>query len=300
MAEIYAPVAIATATTLMTTILLLSRASIHGRRPAVLLMRRWIGASARTSGVLLAVLSAITVLSLMRIDGQSNAIVASAPAGSDPTSDTGDSPDPDGAFAALKSYADNVDAKSQRTPAASGDANQVALPDVDTMIAKLVARLEKDPNDVKGWKMLGWSYLNTGRADDALTAYQTALKIQPADPEIAKALEQAKTAQRKLSGGDVPGRMETAKAADDLSDAQRDTMIRDMIEQLATRLQASPRDEGGWLRLMQSRMTLGEKEAAKIALTKALEAFADDDAAKSRLTAAARELGIESYESSTK
>ena len=71
-------------------------------------------------------------------------------------------------------------------------------------------------------------------------------------------------------------------------------MIRGMVDRLATRLETSPNDEEGWLRLMRSRMTLGEKDAAKAALTKALETFAGDAAAKDRLTAAARELGVES------
>jgi len=44
--------------------------------------------------------------------------------------------------------------------------------------------------------------------------------------------------------------------------------------------------------MMRSRMTLGEKDAAKAALTKALEAFASDAIVKARLTAAAHELGV--------
>ncbi len=71
-------------------------------------------------------------------------------------------------------------------------------------------------------------------------------------------------------------------------------MIHGMVDKLAARLETSPADENGWLRLMSSRMTLGEKDAAKAALLKALAAFASDADAKTRLTAAARELGIES------
>jgi cytochrome c-type biogenesis protein CcmH len=71
-------------------------------------------------------------------------------------------------------------------------------------------------------------------------------------------------------------------------------MIREMVDQLAARLETSPNDEDGWVRLMRSHMTLGEKDAAKAALTKALGTFASDAAAKDRLTSAARELGVES------
>ena len=171
----------------------------------------------------------------------------------------------------------------------------VELPDVNTMIAKLVARLEKQPNDVKGWKMLGWSYLNTDRPEEAATAYETALKLEPSDLEIKKALDQAKSAARTPpSDPETSPTAEDIKAAEGQSDTERNSMIRGMVDQLATRLESSPNDEDGWLRLMRSRMTLGEKDAAKAALTKALETFAGDAAAKGRLTAAARELGVES------
>ena len=169
------------------------------------------------------------------------------------------------------------------------------MPDVNTMIAKLVARLEKQPNDVKGWKMLGWSYLNTDRPEEAATAYETALKLEPSDLEIKKALDQAKSATRTPpSDPETSPTAEDIKAAEGQSDTVRNSMIRGMVDQLATRLEISPNDEDGWLRLMRSRMTLGEKDAAKAALTKALETFAGDAAAKGRLTAAARELGVES------
>jgi cytochrome c-type biogenesis protein CcmH len=70
-------------------------------------------------------------------------------------------------------------------------------------------------------------------------------------------------------------------------------MIRHMVDRLAARLETSPNDEHGWLRLMSSRTTLGEKDAAKLALAKALAVFANDAAAKTRLIGAARELGLE-------
>ena len=146
------------------------------------------------------------------------------------------------------------------------------------MIAKLIARLEKEPNDVKGWKMLGWSYLNTDRPEDAATAYETALKLEPGDAETKKALDQAKSAQNAATRT-PPSDSKSSPTADDLkaaegqSDTERNSMIRGMVDRLATRLETSPNDEDGWLRLMRSRMTLGEKDAAKAALTKALERF---------------------------
>jgi cytochrome c-type biogenesis protein CcmH len=65
-----------------------------------------------------------------------------------------------------------------------------------------------------------------------------------------------------------------------------------MVEGLADRLEAAPRDVDGWTRLMRSRVVLGERELAATAYRKALEAFKDDSAASSKITAAAIELGL--------
>src|SRR5688572_24532352 len=45
------------------------------------------------------------------------------------------------------------------------------LGDVDTMIARLEFRLKGDPSDVAGWRMLGWSRLQTGRPAEEIAAY---------------------------------------------------------------------------------------------------------------------------------
>jgi len=65
-----------------------------------------------------------------------------------------------------------------------------------------------------------------------------------------------------------------------------------MVNGLSDRLKNSPRDEQGWLRLIRSRVVLGEPQAAQEALARALAAFSDDAAAAARITNAARELGV--------
>ena len=181
----------------------------------------------------------------------------------------------------LRAYADKIDTKRQSTAAPPPASGSVELPDVNTMIAKLVARLEKQPNDVKGWKMLGWSYLNTDRPEEAARAYETALKLEPSDLEIKKGLDQAKSAQNAPNSAVRSGNFTNCGRHQSCGGPigyERNSMIRGMVDQLATRLENSPNDEDGWLRLMRSRMTLGEKDAAKAALTKALETFAGDAA----------------------
>lgn len=295
MAQLYATVAIGTAATLMAAVLLLLRMKWT---PVDALARQWLAASAPTSGIVLALLAAVAASCFAELS-----LRAARPFADEATLKIGDAPstqvadstdDANGtpAWDSLRAYANNLDG-NQPAAAKPSPPNSTDLPDVDTMIAKLITRLEKQPNDVNGWKMLGWSYLNTNKPDDAVTAYETALQLRPGDVEIKKALTAAKSAQTAATQNSPAPPVDLA-SAEGLSDTQRNEMIHGMVDKLAARLETSPHDENGWLRLMSSRMTLGEKDAAKAALTKALAVFSSDADAKNRLSAAARELGIAS------
>jgi cytochrome c-type biogenesis protein CcmH len=306
MAELYASVAVGTAATLLAAILFLMRAEFHGRRPVVALTQQWVATTRLTSGIVLALLFTVasSCFALVVVNEWSNSNSASALNGFDShfaettSSELDSNPDAGQAFEALRAYTDQIGDEPASVAAAQSGANSPTLPDVDTMIAKLISRLEKQPNDVNGWKMLGWSYLNTDRPEEAVRAYESALNLEPGNVEIEKGLETAKSAQAATApssqsnstSGPTDGDI---KSAESLSDTQRKGMIHDMVDRLAARLETSPNDENGWLRLMSSRVTLGEKDAAKTALLKALTAFADDAAARARLIAAARELGLE-------
>jgi cytochrome c-type biogenesis protein CcmH len=56
---------------------------------------------------------------------------------------------------------------------------QPRLGSVDEMIGRLVDRLNRNPNDAEGWRMLGWSYFNTERFAQAATAYAKAIELNP-------------------------------------------------------------------------------------------------------------------------
>lgn len=305
MIQLYAVVAVGTAAILLAILLLLLRAEFRGRRTVLALTRRWVAAGSGTSGFVIALLSAVAACAFALIPAleRNERVSASALPPAQGTTDALDeSSRSDPALAALRAYLTKSGTERQSVAAMSSAPNEAELPDVDTMISNLVARLEQQPDDVKGWKMLGWSYLNTGRPEDAARAYETALKLDPGDIEATKALEAAKSAQSvaaptlsssSSSSASLPA-AEKKTSAEGRSGDQGSSMIRGMVDQLATRLETFPNDENGWLRLMRSRMVLGEKDAAKAALAKALETFARDAAAKTRLIATARELGIES------
>jgi cytochrome c-type biogenesis protein CcmH len=180
------------------------------------------------------------------------------------------------------------------------------LPDVNTMIERLAARLDAAPDDIKGWRMLGWSYFNTGRYEKAAIAYARAVALDPSSAELKRLHEEAKEKASGSSHAQTAPASQTEAAAKsgehrhDGTSAKseaapaigRDPAIRAMVDGLATRLESSPRDVEGWARLMRSRVVLGEREAAATAYRRALEVFKDDAAATGQITAAAMELGL--------
>lgn len=77
---------------------------------------------------------------------------------------------------------DNVSSLPAMTPAAGGDAAK--LDDVDTMISRLETRLKQNPNDGEGFRMLGWSFQNTGKPAEAVLAYANAVKLLPKRADV--------------------------------------------------------------------------------------------------------------------
>lgn len=61
---------------------------------------------------------------------------------------------------------------------ASGKAG-TGLPPVEDLIERLSARLQKNPNDISGWRTLGWSQFNLQRYDEAAATYAKAIQYFP-------------------------------------------------------------------------------------------------------------------------
>jgi DNA-binding SARP family transcriptional activator len=315
-------VAVGSAAATLGTLLIVLWAASGKWRPALALAIRWSPRDARSLGLIFAPLIAVSAMCIANAgsretSGKSDAditgdwvsgVLATAPTGTRipeniTSGQTGGDASSARALDSLRAYADRISTKrqvianmttAQSTPSAQASAD---LPDVDTMISRLASRLASAPEDADGWKMLGWSYLNTGKLQEAVKAYETALRLRPVDAEIQQGLDAAKLASADMqianAAASAPGpSLDDVKAAEGLTGDQRNDMIRGMVNRLASRLETTPNDEDGWLRLMRARMVLGEKDEAKAALTKALETFANDNGVKDRLMASARELGV--------
>jgi cytochrome c-type biogenesis protein CcmH len=204
----------------------------------------------------------------------------------------------------LQRLADYAGSSETGEPGSAAPADTM-LPDVNTMIDRLADRLKTSPNDIEGWRMLGWSYFQTGRYQQAATAYARAVELDPRSAEFKRAYDDAKA--KAAEGGDIETasplptetagngenpRVDTIAASEATPPNEREAAIRSMVEGLANRLESSPRDIEGWTLLMRSRVVLGEKAVAVTALRKALEVFKDDTAASGKIAAAATELGL--------
>jgi cytochrome c-type biogenesis protein CcmH len=120
-----------------------------------------------------------------------------------------------------------------------------------------------------------------------LGGHQTAasgdiLKALGGDPPPA-------TSSRAVHPGPTAG---DVRAASTMPASDRVAMIRGMVDGLAARLEQSPRDAEGWIKLMRSRVVLGEPDQAKQALERALAIFADAPQERGQIVAAAQELGV--------
>ena len=205
----------------------------------------------------------------------------------------------------LTDYARSLGTEQPSSTTAAGE----LLPDVNAMIERLAARLETTPQDVEGWRLLGWSYFHTARYEHAATAFGRALVLDPSSAELKLSFEEAK-AKAKVSksdsleiasplqteavdiGGDGLS-VEKVTTPEAMPALERDAAIRSMVDGLAHRLESSPRDVDGWIHLMRSRLVLGERDVAATAFRKAREVFVDDSAESAKIMAAAIDLGLE-------
>jgi cytochrome c-type biogenesis protein CcmH len=273
---------------------------------------------------------------------------------------------------------------------------QSTLPPVEELVQRLVARLQRNPKDTEGWRMLGWSYFSTEHFVEAAAAYARAIELNPTvashqsaraealikaangvvtneakksldealrldpkdsrarffnglaeeqagdkaaalkdwtellsaidltEPWAAELKQRTSDLAKQLEGG--PGqssspsgpatgtgaaaeapktvatpsidqkesgpRPEDIKRAEAMPPSDREAMIRGMVDGLANRLEQSPHDAEGWIKLIRSQSVLGETEKAKQALERALKAFDDDPTERKRIAEAAQQLGL--------
>jgi cytochrome c-type biogenesis protein CcmH len=178
--------------------------------------------------------------------------------------------------------------------------------------AAIAETLKLDPKDPRGRFFEGLAKAQAGDKVSALSDWTDLLKdADPEEPWVPDLRSRIGELRSEMNG-DVPpssskppptvageearasekGPQADVQAAETMAPGERLAMIRAMVEGLASRLDQSPRDGDGWIKLIRSRMVLGDSDRARQALERGLEAFSDDPQQRGRLLAAAEQMGL--------
>jgi len=222
---------------------------------------------------------------------------------------------------AIELNPDAADIRSARIEALVSSADGVVTADANDAI---VDTLKIDPQNARARFFNGLAKEQAGDKASALTDWIQVLKDSNSDepwvPDLKSrisALERdlgvdagARATTQPAAGGGllerlrVPGAWQASppiekgpsprdvETAEAMPAAERAAMIRGMVDGLANRLEQSPRDADGWIKLIRSRVVLGDTEQAKQALARGLEVFREEPQQQDRIAAVARQLGL--------
>jgi cytochrome c-type biogenesis protein CcmH len=157
--------------------------------------------------------------------------------------------------------------------------------------AEFERAIAQDADEPRSNYFLGLAAEQDGRQADAAAIWRAVLAKAPQDAPWRQLVQEALT----RVGGSVaaPLSKEAMAVAKDMSDPDRNEMIRGMVDRLATRLKQDGNDVEGWLRLMRAYMVMGERDKAASALTNARQAVAADAERLRQLNEGAKNLGLD-------
>jgi cytochrome c-type biogenesis protein CcmH len=158
--------------------------------------------------------------------------------------------------------------------------------------AEFESAVAQNADETKANYFLGLAAEQDGRQADAAAIWRGMLAKGPADAPWRPLVQAALT--RVVGGPAAPTLSNDAMAAaKDMNEADRGTMIRGMVDRLATRLKQNGHDVEGWLRLVRAYMVMGERDKAVNALTEARQAVAGDAERLRQLNEGLKNLGLD-------
>lgn len=80
--------------------------------------------------------------------------------------------------------ANEAEASAASESPAPGESAAPTQAQIEGMVNRLATRLQTQPDDAAGWRMLARSYETLGRFDEAVQAYQRLLALQPPDADL--------------------------------------------------------------------------------------------------------------------
>jgi cytochrome c-type biogenesis protein CcmH len=196
------------------------------------------------------------------------------------------------ALARVKGQAPTARPDPAQALAAQQPEQQAAM--IRGMVDGLAARLKQDGSDLDGWVKLVRSYKVLGEEDKAQAAIGDAQRALAGDPEKRQHLD---AALKELDADKGAAVAAVTPPAPNVSPAgappQHEGEIRGMVDRLAARLKQSGSDPEGWLMLIRSYLTLGEKEKTTETINSARSALAGDAAKLQLFNEALRRFKVE-------
>lgn len=185
---------------------------------------------------------------------------------------------------------DGAERRSDLGEALAGAAGGVVTTEAKAEFERAAALNADDP---KANYFLGLAAEQDGRNTDAAAIWRAMLAKAPADAPWRPLVQAALV---RVGGAPVgaPALPDGAMAAaKDMSEADRGTMIRGMVDRLATRLKQNGDDVEGWLRLVRAYMVMGERDKAVSAVIDARQAVANDAERLRQLNDGLKNLGLD-------
>ncbi len=180
----------------------------------------------------------------------------------------------------------------------SGDMGASGAPDINSMVARLAARLKTQPNDPVGWQRLIRSYSVLGETDKAEAALADAHRALKGNAAALAAVDAEAVSRGVKPGAQASAAPADSEAAADQAAAQVAAVggpppdVNVMVAGLAARLKAQPNDPDGWQRLIRSYSVLGQTGKAEAALADAHSALKGNAAALAAIDAEAASLNL--------
>ncbi len=167
-----------------------------------------------------------------------------------------------------------------------------------------------DPADARARYFLGVAKEQSGDHKGALDDWIKLLSEAPADAPWAPELRRVVGETAKGAGIDISARLpaalvaapavsappnpsaEQVQAVQAMAPTDQQAVIRGMVDNLAAKLKANPKDPQGWVRLIRARTVLGDKAAAMQAKADGLAALKGDAAGTAAIEQGAAASGL--------
>jgi cytochrome c-type biogenesis protein CcmH len=188
----------------------------------------------------------------------------------------------------LRTLGETPERQANLAEALVAQANGVITSEAKTLFERVAAG---DVGNARAQFYLGLAAEQDGRRAEAAQIWNAMVARAPPDAPWLPAVRQALA---RVDGAPQSGpSSEDVAAAANMPPAERDQMVRAMVDRLAARLENDGSDVDGWVRLIRAQMVLGEKDKARAAAASARRALKDAPDKLRRIDDAARNFGLD-------